>query len=449
MRRVEIEIDCADLWFWDMDNECMIYDSGRYVFEIGSSSQDIRGTVTATMNGRFTPQLKTVVSDCRVSVMEIGQTAQTVTSACLSNDKFIDLDNATVTYVSSNPAVATVDEEGKLTAVGPGIATVTVSVTYNDKTVSDCYSIKVNADFSLSTLKNGGKSIFKAGRKQFSVLGKMSSQVTATAKSPKLNVVVEQAAKVPGTAVVKVQEPVTGDEQIYLVNFGTNGVADEFKNNELGRQWNVIRRDDANLLMADGRLEITAAAGDINGTADNGANVVLQSANSDWTIDTKLQTSALPAGAQNAGLVAYQDDSHFIKFVYTGAAMRRGGMQQGAAAPAAGSLQLYVEENGASKSTVSINLAEAGIKDNTVYLTLEKDGSIYTALYSVDGKNWTQAGQTEIALKDIQAGLIACQGVQNMRMGMRPGAGAPAAAAAPQQAAPLKAWFDWFHIKSR
>ena len=236
------------------------------------------------------------------------------------------------------------------------------------------------------------------------------------------------------------------------MNFGTKGVNDEFKNNSLGRQWNVIRPNDENLLVADGRLEITAATGDINGTADNGANVVLQSANSDWTIETKLQTSALPAGAQNAGLVAYQDDSHFVKFVYTGAAMRRGGMQQGgaaAAAPAAGSLQLYVEENGASKSTLSVNLAEAGVKDNTIWLKLEKDGSVYTASYSVNGKSWIQAGQTDIALKDIQAGLIACQGVQNMRMGMRQGGAAPAAAATIQQAAPLKAWFDWFRIKSR
>ncbi|MBO7049854.1 MAG: glycoside hydrolase family 3 C-terminal domain-containing protein [Bacteroidaceae bacterium] len=451
-RLVEIEIDCADLWFWDMQNDRITYDSGRYVFEIGSSSQDIRGTVTANMNGRFTPQLKTVVADCRVSVLEIGQTAQTVTSACLTDDSFIGLDKATVKYMSSNTGVATVDASGKLTAVGPGIASVTVSVTYNDKTVSDTYSIKVNADFSLATLKNGGKSIFKAGRKQFSVLGKMSSQVSATAKSPQLKVDVKQATTVPGTAVVKVLEPVTGDAQAYYVNFGTKGVNDEFKNNSLGRQWNVIRPDDDNLLMADGRLEITAATGDINGTADNGANVVLQSANSDWTIDTKLQTSALPAGAQNAGLVAYQDDSHFIKFVYTGAAMRRGGMQQGgaaAAASAAGSLQLYVEENGASKSTLSVNLAEAGVKDNTIWLKLEKDGSVYTASYSVNGKSWIQAGQTDIALKDIQAGLICCQGVQNMRMGMRPGGAAPAAAPAQQQSAPLKAWFDWFHIKNR
>ena len=446
-RRVEIEIDCADLWFWDLKTDRITYDTGKYVFEIGSSSQDIRGRVSASMNGKFTPQLKTVVADCRVSVLEIGETAQTVTSASLTDDSFIDVSKATVTYVSSNESVATVDATGKLTAVGPGIATITVSVLYGGKTVSDSYAVKVNADFTLASLKNGSKSILRKGRTQYSVLGKMSSQISATAKSKGLNVVVEQAPKVPGTTVVKVVEPVTGDEKRYLVNFGIKSVSDEF-NNSLGRQWNVVRRNDDNMLVSDGRLEITAATGDINTASDNGQNIVLQSANSDWTIDTKLQVSALPTGVQNAGLVAYQDDSHFVKFVYTGAAMRRGGMQQGAAVPAAGSLQLYVEENGASKSTLSVNLAEAGVKDNTIWLKLEKDGSIYTAFYSVNGKNWIQAGQTEIALKDIQAGLIACNGVQNMRMGMRPG-GAAAAAPAQQNSAPLKAWFDWFRIKNR
>ncbi len=449
---MEIEIDCADLWFWDMDSDRITYDSGRYVFEIGSSSKDIRGTVSANMNGRITPQLKTVVADCRVSVLEIGQTAQTQTSACLTDDSFIGLDKTTIKYVSSNPDVASIDASGLLTAVGPGIATITVSVSYGGKTVSDTYSVKVNADLSLGSLKNAGQSLLKRGRKQYSVLGKMSSKVTATAKSPKLNVNVEQAPTVPGTAVVTVSEPVTGDAQKYYVNFGIKGVPDEFNNNTLGRNWDVIRRNDDNLLLADGRLEITAETGDINGTADNAANLVLQSANSDWTIETKLQTSAIPATAQNAGLVAYQDDSHFVKFVYAPAAFRRG--QQPAAAPsapAAGSLQLYVEENGASKSTVSVSLAEAGVKDNTIYLKLDKDGSIYTAYYSVDGKNWIQAGQTEIILKDIQAGVMACQGVMNMRMGMGMGMRPGGAAATPSQqnSAPFKAWFDWFKIKNR
>ena len=447
-RLVEIEIDCADLWFWDIKSDRITYDSGRYVFEIGSSSKDIRGTVAANMNGRFTPQLKTVVADCRVSVLEVGQTAQTLTSACLSDDSFIGLDKTTVKYVSSNPQVASVSADGLLTANASGIATITVSVTYNGKTVSDTYSVKVNPDLSLGSLKVNGKSVLKPGRRQYSVLGKMSSNVTATAKSAQAVAVVEQAPTVPGTAVVKVMDPITGDAETYLVNYGIKGTADEFKNNTLGRQWNVIRRNDDNLLIADGMLEITAAAGDINAAADNAQNLVLQSANSDWTIDTKLETSAIPAApAQNAGLVAYQDDSHFVKLVYAAPGFRRG--QQAADAPQTGSLQLYAEENGAAKATVNVNLAEAGVKDNTIWLKLEKDGSIYTAYYSVNGKQWIMAGQVDITLKDIQAGLIACQGAANMRMGMRggPGMGMVAAPAAPAQ--PFKARFDWFRIKNR
>ena len=451
-RLVEIEIDCSDLWFWDMEGDRITYDSGRYIFEIGSSSQDIRGTVSATMNGKFTPQLKTVVSDCRVSVLEIGQTAQFITTAALTDDSFINLDNATVQFVSSNPDVAQVSESGLLTAKGSGIATITTTVTYTGKSVRDSYSIKVNPDLTLASLKNGSVSLLKPGRKQYSILSSKPGKIIAMAKANRIAATVEQADKVPGTAVVTVADAVTGDAQVYYVNFGTKGVSDEFNSNSLGSQWNVIRRNDENLLIDNGWLEIIAEAGDINGTADNAANMVLQSANTDWTIETRLATSAVPASAQNAGLVAYQDDSHFVKFVYAPAAFRRG-QQQAAApvAPASGNLQLYVEENGSSKSTVSVNLADAGVKNNTICLKLDKDGSIYTAYYSVDGKTWIQAGQVEVSLKDIQAGVMACQGVMNMRMGgmgMRPG-GAAAAAPAQQNSVPFRAWFDWFRIKNR
>jgi beta-glucosidase-like glycosyl hydrolase/regulation of enolase protein 1 (concanavalin A-like superfamily) len=448
-RRVDIVIDCSDLWFWDMDNERIIYDSGRYVFEIGSSSKDIRGRVSAVMDGRFTPELKTVVADCRVSVLKVGETAQTMTSACLSDDSFIGIERAQVRYASSNPQTASIDASGLLTAKAPGIATITVSVTYGGKTVSDTYSVKVNPDFSLASLTSGGKSILKAGRRQYSVLGRAVSQVAATAKSNQLKVNVEQAPAIPGTAVVKVSEPVIGDEQIYLVNFGTKGVSDEFKSGALGSHWNVIRRDDSGLSIADGHLQIVAASGDINGAADNGANIVLQSANTDWTIETKLQTSAVPtAPAQNAGLVVYQDDSHFIKLVYAMPAFRRGA--QAAEAPAVGALQLYVEENGTAKSTANVNLAEAGVKDNTIWLRLVKEADVYTAYYSVNGSKWVMAGQVEVLLKDIQAGMIACQGAVNVRAGARPNVGAQAQAPQPQaEAAPFIARFDRFGIKSR
>ena len=61
-KKVSIEVDCADLWFWDAKNDKITFDQGKYVFEIGASSKDIRGQVEATMSGTYTPVLNTVVA---------------------------------------------------------------------------------------------------------------------------------------------------------------------------------------------------------------------------------------------------------------------------------------------------------------------------------------------------------------------------------------------------
>ena len=50
----------------------IIFDRGRYVFEIGASSRDIRGKVEATMSGAYKPVLKTVVAECDKVVLRPG-----------------------------------------------------------------------------------------------------------------------------------------------------------------------------------------------------------------------------------------------------------------------------------------------------------------------------------------------------------------------------------------
>jgi beta-glucosidase len=40
-KRVQIDIDCKDLWFWDPENSKITFDQGTYIFEIGASSRDI------------------------------------------------------------------------------------------------------------------------------------------------------------------------------------------------------------------------------------------------------------------------------------------------------------------------------------------------------------------------------------------------------------------------
>lgn len=462
-RTVSIDIDCSDLWFWDMKADKMTYDSGKYVFEVGSSSKDIRGTVSAVMNGSFKPQLKTVVADCRKSVMKVNTYADTYTTACLDDDSFIDLKKAKVEYSSSNPDVLSVDANGRVFAFHSGIATIAVKVTYEGKTITDTYSVRVERDQkeNYMTIK-GKKIVFKPGQKQFSVLGKAGQKVPEVAyksfmtDDPYEVISIDQAETFPGTTTVTITDRVTGDKEEYVVNYGVKGVNDEF-GKSLGDQWNIVRVNRGNIAFESGCLVLTSSAGDITQTSNNAENLILQSANSDWTIETKLTTDAVPGQpAQNAGLVAYQDDDNFVKLVYAGAAMPRGGFGGGQggpqaaapAAPKAGNLQFVVESLGASKTVAGISLADSEIRNNTIWLRLVKKGSEYSAFFSVDGKNYIAAGGAEIILKDIQAGVMCVNGVQMMmggRGGMRPGA----APAQQPTATPLKARFDWFHINSK
>ena len=426
-KTVNIDIDCSDLWFWDMEADKMTYDKGRYVFEVGSSSKDIRGTVTATMTAsELTPELKTVVADCRVSVLRVGEEAQISYTACLNNDSFLNVKDTQVSYRTNNAAVVTVGADGKLKAVGQGVATVYADVTWNGKTVTSSFSVKVMPDLSLATLKVAGKA-YKTGANQFSVVRKASAKapvVTATAKDPALRVVVEQAKAVPGTAVVSVIDDVTADKAVYLVNFGPKAVSDEFKSAPASA-WTVLGENKADWKVESGALAITTAAGDLTLANNNASNVFVQSANTDWTIDTKLTCSDTPGmPAQNAGIIAYQDNDNFVKLVYSAQMFRRGGQGSGAA------IQLTSEEN--------------GFANNVVWLRLQKSGDVYTAFYSADGKKFVEAGKLEIGLKDIQAGVIACDGALPAAFyGFRRGAMPQA------DPKPMTASFDYFRISSK
>lgn len=441
-KTVSVDIDCNDLWFWDMEADKISYDAGRYVFEIGSSSKDIRGKVTATMTStELKPEVKVVVADCGVSVLKVGQTAQTKLTAALMDDSFLDLSKAEITYSSNNASVLSVDAQGVISAKSQGVATVTASVKYNGKCVSGSYSVKVMPDLALGELKVAGKSILKAGVQEYSFIRKASSSapvVSAKCADPGLRVVVDQAPAVPGTATVKVIDDVTSDESVYYVHFGVKAASDEFNGKKLSSAWKIVRENASAYTLDNGTLTITTGAGDIDGANNNAANIFVQSANSDWTLNTKLHCSALPGQpSQNAGLVAYQDDDNFVKYVYAAPGFRQGGN----GVPTA-TLQLSCEADGYNKASVTFRLDDVKVVDNTIWLRLVKKGSAYTAYFSVDGKKYKQAGKVDIVLKDINAGIIACDGVLPARFAafMRPGMGAQT------KSEPIKASFDWFRI---
>ena len=458
-KTVPIKIDCADLWFWDSRNNRITFDPGRYIFEIGSSSKDIKGQVEATMSGTYNPVLKTVVAGCGKVVLKPGDKVQTSTTASMSDDSFFNLKDAKVTYMSNNPEVASVNANGTVTANGVGTASIFTYVTIDGKTVSSNYPLKVMPDVKAVSISVNGKHVsgFNPDVKAYSYLlktGAGAPEVSATAAGPDVSVDVTQAEGVPGTAVVTLTDNITVEKNFYDIDFGTKAESDDFNGSTPGKQWNWIRENPAHwsLTKKPGSLVITSQTGDILSNDNNAENILVQSANTDWTIVSKIVCSRRPSGfSQNAGILAYQDDDNFVKFAYRAGGGRRGmGGFGGFGGPTVqpGAMELVMEMDGNQQSAAMLSMADIIKDNNTLVLKLVKKGSIYTASVSSDGKKFTVVGTADIMLKDVKAGIITCDGVTPARMGM--GGNFPGR---PQQQqrepeGPFEVAYDYFHITS-
>lgn len=417
-KTVSVDIDCSDLWFWDTENKRITFDKGKYIFEIGSSSKNIKGEVEATMSGEYIPRLKTVVIESNKVVFRPGNTGTTTLTANLTDDSFIDIRKASVVYKSNNPAVVTVDESGNLTAMRPGIASVFAYVTYNGVTVSNSCPIKVMPDLSPASVTVDKKKLpgFDSNVKAYSYLLRAGSKipvVSATAVNKDVEVVVEQAKGLPGTAVINFLDNYTHEKNTYYINFGVSSVSDEFNGPNVGSQWSWLRENPAtrSLTSRPGTLTITSEKGDVSEGSNNAKNILLQSANSDWTIETKLTCSRSPSQPENAGIIAYEDDDNFVKLMLRAVikTTRQRGTQPG-------TVDFLIEENGIAKSIGSFNLSNEITGSNALLLKLEKKGNTYTAYYSVDGTEFKKLGTGEAMLRDIRAGLIVCDGIITQSM---------------------------------
>lgn len=417
-KTVTIDIDCSGLWFWDSRNNRITFDKGKYIFEIGASSKDIRGQVFATMNGEFKPELKTVVARTNKIVLQPGNTAQTEVTASLSDDSFLDISKTAVVFKSNNPAIVSVDTNGKITANKPGVASVFAEVTYGETTLTKSFPVKVMPNLTPAAITVNGKVIngFNPKSRAYSFVMKKSSKipvVKATAVDSNISVEIEQAKGIPGTATINFVDYPTYQKNTFYINFDAEPASDEFNTASVGPQWEWVRENKANWNFSEkqGSLTITSEKGDISEGSNNAKNLILQSANTDWTIETRLTCSRTPSQPENAGVVAYQDDNNFVKLMFRAVVKttRQTGVQPG-------TIDLITEENVIAKSMAAFNLKEEITGNRSLILRLTKRGSIYTAYYSLDGTKFELLGAADNLLKDIKAGLIACDGVitQNM-----------------------------------
>ncbi|QIA08073.1 glycoside hydrolase family 3 C-terminal domain-containing protein [Draconibacterium halophilum] len=411
-KRVSIDIDCDDLWFWDAEAGKITFDQGRYIFEIGASSKDIKAELETIMSGEYKPVLTTVVAESDKVILRPGNTAQTSVTAAMSDDSFYDISKAEIEYKSNNPAVVSVDETGKVTATGVGVASVFAYVTVDGVTESSSFPVKVMPDLNPKSILVNGKPIesFDKEVKAYSYLLKDKTKVPeleATAAGNGITVDIQQAKQIPGTAVVKFIDNITLETNTYYFNFDVEAVSDEF-NGAVGSQWHWIRENAATHSFSanDGSLTITSEVGDVSEGTNNAKNILLQSANNDWTVETKLTASRMPSQPENTGILAYQDDDNFVKLMFR-AVIKTTRQRE----PQPGTIDLMMEENGIAKSLASFNLKTEITGDQALVIKLDKKGSIYTASYSLDGENFEILGTADLALKDIKAGLMVGDGI--------------------------------------
>ncbi len=444
-KTVDIDIDCADLWFWDSANDRMTFDQGRYVFGIGSSSKDIRGSLETLMNGSFKPILKTVVAECGKVVLKPGDKVRTGVTAAMTDDSFYNIEDATVVFRSNNPAVATVNESGEVTAVSAGVAAITAEVSIDGTVKSDSYPLKVMADLTLGGISLDGEDIgsFNPGVRSYSrLMEDTRSKIPDVSAVPSVsgtNVKIVQAKTIPGTAIITLSDDMTGQTGIYTVNFGIPSQSDAFEPAGLKDQWSWVRENKELWSLSDvaGNLVLTGAEGDVKGKANNAANILLQSANSDWVTETRMEFSQRPAMVdQQGGLIAYQDDDNYVKLVYTNS--RKGFMGS------AEYIELLVESEGGEYSAANVRAQGLVTDDLVLLLRLEKKGSRYTAWYSVGGGDFKLLGTTDVVLKDVRAGLITFNGADQQVSDMvaqMMGLGGSG------EEKPFKVRFDYFNIE--
>ncbi|GIH67698.1 ThuA domain-containing protein [Microbispora siamensis] len=157
---------------------------------------------------------------------------------------------------------------------------------------------------------------------------------------------------------------------------------DDFNGTTLDNcRWNSIVRYDATAArVTGGNLELDTTTGDIYGTP-NGApkNFILQKAPSgDWTLETKVDGSALSEQYQQGGLIVYGDDDNYVKFDFL--------TTNAAGSTVARTIELRSEVAGTVQNPQpQVN----GLGAGPYWLRLKKVGDSFTGSYSSNGTTWT------------------------------------------------------------
>jgi beta-glucosidase len=151
-QHITMKVAVSALSEWDEASLKQVVYDGRYQFRIGPDSATVAGSSAVTVTGAITPRVQYVTvqpdqviftpgerlsltgvnrwigPDTSSSLEQRHATATDIIEAVNNDQSFVNLSRARVSYASNDPKVAKVSGAGILTAVGPGVATISVTV---------------------------------------------------------------------------------------------------------------------------------------------------------------------------------------------------------------------------------------------------------------------------------------------------------------------------------
>lgn len=430
---VTIQVSIPDLAFYNESTDRYIVDTGSYQIQVGSSSATAALTLTKdlTVSGAMTvvPEVVTVKANQSGDtakgieerlIFDKGTTVNPQVTVAMNDESLYGYiiadqkspimqksstalpEGMTVTYSTNRASVVQV-EGSTITTVGPGVATVTATVTYNGTSVTDEFVVYVESTPYLENIQVNGTNIagFQSETFEYSVTltGSGMPTVTPVSAGGALETVVTMPVSLPGIATVQTMNADTGETATYRIGLGTVPVNTDFKAGKeavLAKGWHVLN-ENAGMVSWSGEsgLTVTTEQGAF-GADTTPKNLYLQSGFGDWVAQTEITFDAAPdAAGQQAGLVVYNSSTDYIRFVYE--------------TPASGNNVLRVyRAAGGTESTVA-SVSAAGL--TSLKLQIVKQGSSYSFRYCTDGTVWNVFSQSATAAYICpQIGVLATNG---------------------------------------
>lgn len=135
-KTVELNVPVSEITFWSYLEKKMIIEPGTYDIQIGRNSADIVLREEIDITGEWDAELVSVYAKADHYILQQGGKSVISVAAALADTSRLDLTRYPIDFRSTEETILQVNEQGIVTAVKAGTASVEVSVTYKGNTLT-------------------------------------------------------------------------------------------------------------------------------------------------------------------------------------------------------------------------------------------------------------------------------------------------------------------------